>query len=135
MFIELSVENQLLRKTAGQAKLAERFMFLEQSFLEEQLLTKDLRKKLHGVNKRNATLELKVRKLELELTTYKQGSPRTPTSAMIRLSVQSDLARERSHSMNDLSERAGENRDETDKVQQSGTISPHNGFGSVKRLK
>lgn len=138
MFIELSVENELLRKTAGQAKLAERFMLLEQSFIEEQLLTKDLRKKLHGVNKRNATLELKIRKLELELTTYKQESPRTPTSAMIHLSVQSDLARERSHSMNDLSGGADENQDETGKgssVQRSESRSPHNGFSSVKRLK
>ena len=72
MFIELSIENELLKKTVGQEKLAERFVLLERSFLEEQLLTKDLQKKLHGVNKRNTTLELKVQKLELELTTYKQ---------------------------------------------------------------
>ena len=45
LFIELSVENELLRKTAGQARLAERFMLLEQSFLEEQLLTKTYEKK------------------------------------------------------------------------------------------
>lgn len=113
-------------------------MLLEQSFLEEQLLTKDLRKKLHGVNKRNATLELKVRKLELELATYKQGSPRTPTSAMIHLSVQSGLATERSQSMNDLSGGTNDKEDETcmtSKVQYSGSRSPHNGFSLVKRLK
>ena len=113
-------------------------MLLEQSLLEEQLLTKDLRKKLHGVNKQNATQELKIRKLELELASYKQGSPKTPTSAMIRLSVESDLARERSHSMNDLSveqDKEDKERNESPSNNQPRSGSPRSGSGSVKRLK
>ena len=135
---DLTVENELLRSTIGQEKLAERFMMLEQSLLEEQLLTRDLRKKLHSVNKQNATQELRIRKLELELTSHKQRSPKTPTTAMIRLSVESDLARERSQSMNDLV--AGDNEQDPQlennrqlKHQQSS--SPRSGSGSVKRLK
>ena len=131
------MENELLRSTIGQEKLAERFMMLEQSLLEEQLLTKDLRKKLHGVNKQNATQELKIRKLELELATHKQRSPKTPTAAMIRLSMESDLARERSQSMNDLvaqdSEQDQQENNRLLKTQRSS--SPHSGNGSVKRLR
>ena len=110
---------------------------LEQSLLEEQLLTKDLRKKLHGVNKQNATQELKIRKLELELAANKQRSPKTPTTAMIRLSVESDLARERSQSMNDLvAQDSEQDREKSSKVLNSQrSSSPHSGSGSVKRLK
>ena len=110
---------------------------LEQSLLEEQLLTKDLRKKLHSVNKQNATQELKIQKLELELAAHKQRSPKTPT-AMIRLSVESDLARERSQSMNNLvipqdSEQDQQEGNQVLKSQRSS--SPCSGSGSVKRLK
>ena len=111
---------------------------LEQSLLEEQLLTKDLRMKLHGVNKQNATQELKIRKLELELAAHKQRSPKTPTSAMIRLSMESDLARERSQSMNDL---VTPQKNEQDQLEGSKVLksqrssSPRSGSGSVKRLK
>ena len=131
--LDLTVENELLRSMIGQEKLADRFMLLEQSLLEEQLLTKDLRKKLHSVNKHNATQELKIRKLELELAACKQSSPKTPTSAMIRLSVESDLARERSHSMNDLTGKDEQNQESTPNNQRSG--SPRSASGSVKRLK
>ena len=137
LLADLTVENELLRSTVGQDKLAERFMMLEQSFLEEQLLTKDLRKKLHGVNKQNATQELKIRKLELELAAQKQISPKTPTAAMIRLSVESDLARERSQSMNDLM--AGESEQEQQEnnkmLRSQRSSSPRSSSGSVKRLK
>ena len=137
LLADLTVENELLRSTVGQDKLAERFMMLEQSFLEEQLLTKDLRKKLHGVNKQNATQELKIRKLELELAAQKQRSPKTPTAAMIRLSVESDLARERSQSMNDLM--AGESEQEQQEnnkmLRSQRSSSPRSSSGSVKRLK
>ena len=134
---DLTVENELLRSTIGQEKLAERFMMLEQSLLEEQLLTKDLRKKLHSVNKQNATQELKIRKLELELAANKQRSPKTPTTAMIRLSVESDLARERSQSMNDLvAQDSEQDREKSSKVLNSQrSSSPRSGSDSVKRLK
>ena len=131
--LDLTVENELLRSMIGQEKLADRFMLLEQSLLEEQLLTKDLRKKLDSVNKHNATQELKIRKLELELAACKQSSPKTPTSAMIRLSVESDLVRERSHSMNDLTGKDEQNQESTSNNQRSG--SPRSASGSVKRLK
>ena len=134
---DLTVENELLRRTIGQEKLAERFMMLEQNLLEEQLLTKDLRKKLHGVNKQNATQDLKIRKLELELAANKQRSPKTPTTAMIRLSVESDLAQERSRSMDDLVAQDNEqDQQESNKVLKSQqSSSPRSGSGSVKRLK
>lgn len=139
LLLDLTVENGLLKSAIGQEKLAERFTVLEQSLLEEQLLTKDLRKKLHGVNKQNATQELKIRKLELELAAHKQRSPKTPTTALIRLSVESDLARERSQSMNDLvaHEDKEQDQNENNKVLKSQrSSSPHNGSGSIiKRLK
>ena len=111
-------------------------MLLEQNFIEEQLLTKDLRKKLHGVNKQNATQELKIRKLEVELAAYKKGSPKTPTAAMIRLNIENDLARERSHSMNDLSTEGTKDQEMNGKTDSNEpSRSPRSGSSSVKRLK
>ena len=121
--------------------MAERFVMLEQSLLEEQLLTKDLQKKLHSTNKQNAIQELKIRKLELELAASKQRSPKTisHTSAMICLSVESDLTPERSQSMNDLVVGNNEldkqeNTNQLLKEQQSNSLRSSSG-SSVKRLK
>lgn len=138
---DLTLENKLLKTTMGQENMAERFVMLEQSLLEEQLLTKDLQKKLHSTNKQNAIQELKIRKLELELAASKQRSPKTisHTSAMICLSVESDLTPERSQSMNDLVVGNNEldkqeNTNQLLKEQQSNSLRSSSG-SSVKRLK
>ena len=42
-------------------------MFLERNLLEEQLLSSDLKKKLHNANRQNGVFLLRIRKLEKEL--------------------------------------------------------------------
>lgn len=88
---DLTMENALLKGAVGRGDVADKLLFLERSYMEERLLTNDLRKKLQTANKQNSTLMLKVRKLEMEAGTSQLLKP-----------PGDEGERERSYSLTDL---------------------------------
>lgn len=65
-FIDLTMENALLKGAVGRSDLTERLICMERNSLEDRLLANDLRKKLQTANRHKEELALKVRKLEIE---------------------------------------------------------------------
>ena len=81
-----------MKETVGRDDQVQRLFYLEKSLLEEQLYSNDLKKKLQIVNKKNASLESKIK-----------SEQRSTDSAKSMLNAaEEDSNLERSRSMNDL---------------------------------
>lgn len=110
IYIDLTVENTVLKETVGRGDQVHQIFHLEKGLLEEQLYSNDLKKKLQSANRQITSLKNKLKSLDLQ----KEGRAGGGGAALL-MGLEEESLLERSRSMTDLEGKSGNKEEMVEK--------------------